>query len=442
MSASPTPLAGDAWPTCAASLSHTHTHTHLASVTASLTHPPCPFPCPCPCPAPRRYWRVQGGNFTTLPQFFKERGYLTLGAGKIFHPGSASGDNDYRYSWSPEALPYDGSGHACPSGGAPPPAPPAPPPATKQAYACAGGRCLPLRAGDSRSGATNDPACAGVCPPLGPSEWLAVSFLSVLSAGNQTLTVKLRKPGQEVSYFKKSERPAATLAPGMVHAVRDGDVIHLARPAVALDPLPSPADAAYLLVQLPRNAAGTQPAAAGQLGPAMEPSDNADTALAACGARTLRRIAGGRRRRTGGGGGGAPFFLGVGFHKPHIPWTVPQEYYDLYPLAGVGLAPSTLPPVGVPAVAMNSIVADGWAGDFREFQALRANGSVSAGYPDDNTTVPAYWARRIRQACVGGCSSIPTPTPNPSTPCDTNRRRGGGIRARPLPHARAHTHTC
>jgi uncharacterized sulfatase len=27
-----------------------------------------------------------------------------------------------------------------------------------------------------------------------------------------------------------------------------------------------------------------------------------------------------------------PWFLGAGFYKPHVPWIVPQQYYDLYPL--------------------------------------------------------------------------------------------------------------
>ena len=66
---------------------------------------------------PSEYWRERGGNFTTLTQHFVERGFLTLGMGKIFHPGAASGNNDVQYSWSPESLPYDGGGTSCPTGG-------------------------------------------------------------------------------------------------------------------------------------------------------------------------------------------------------------------------------------------------------------------------------------------------------------------------------------
>eukprot|EP00054_Salpingoeca_dolichothecata_P028229 m.212730 g.212730 ORF g.212730 m.212730 type:complete len:525 (-) comp26160_c0_seq4:76-1650(-) len=54
------------------------------------------------------YFRDVGGNYTTIPQYFKEAGYLTIGMGKIFHPGHASGYNktagrkgdDQKYSWS------------------------------------------------------------------------------------------------------------------------------------------------------------------------------------------------------------------------------------------------------------------------------------------------------------------------------------------------------
>ena len=55
------------------------------------------------------YFRNATGNFTTLPQHFKNRGYMTAGMGKIFHPGVASGggscelctgQDDGTWSWT------------------------------------------------------------------------------------------------------------------------------------------------------------------------------------------------------------------------------------------------------------------------------------------------------------------------------------------------------
>ncbi len=45
------------------------------------------------------YFRNIAGNFTTLPQYFKQHGYITAGIGKVFHPGPASGGND-PISWT------------------------------------------------------------------------------------------------------------------------------------------------------------------------------------------------------------------------------------------------------------------------------------------------------------------------------------------------------
>ncbi|XP_008300793.1 iduronate 2-sulfatase [Stegastes partitus] len=48
-----------------------------------------------------------------------------------------------------------------------------------------------------------------------------------------------------------------------------------------------------------------------------------------------------------------PFFLGVGFHKPHIPFRIPQEYLSLYPLDKMTLAPDPDVPKQLPPVAYN-----------------------------------------------------------------------------------------
>ncbi|KAF5287898.1 hypothetical protein FQA39_LY04072 [Lamprigera yunnana] len=47
------------------------------------------------------YWRDSVGNYTTIPQLFKENGYLTYSVGKVFHPGASSNHtDDAKYSWS------------------------------------------------------------------------------------------------------------------------------------------------------------------------------------------------------------------------------------------------------------------------------------------------------------------------------------------------------
>uniref|UniRef100_A0A3B3CCA6 Iduronate 2-sulfatase n=1 Tax=Oryzias melastigma TaxID=30732 RepID=A0A3B3CCA6_ORYME len=48
-----------------------------------------------------------------------------------------------------------------------------------------------------------------------------------------------------------------------------------------------------------------------------------------------------------------PFFLAVGFHKPHIPFRIPEEYLKLYPLDKMSLAPDPDVPKLLPAVAYN-----------------------------------------------------------------------------------------
>nr|KAG5709286.1 hypothetical protein BaRGS_018038 [Batillaria attramentaria] len=46
-----------------------------------------------------------------------------------------------------------------------------------------------------------------------------------------------------------------------------------------------------------------------------------------------------------------PFFLGLGFHKPHLPFKYPQEYLSLYPMSKINLAPDPFYPPWLPPVA-------------------------------------------------------------------------------------------
>lgn len=49
-----------------------------------------------------------------------------------------------------------------------------------------------------------------------------------------------------------------------------------------------------------------------------------------------------------------PFFLGVGFVKPHLPFTCPQKYWDLYPAESIKLPGNYHPPKDVPGPALHN----------------------------------------------------------------------------------------
>lgn len=82
-------------------------------------------------------------------------------------------------------------------------------------------------------------------------------------------------------------------------------------------------------------------------GPPYEAADVSDDAppdgqIALQAIATLRRLK------------GKPFFLAVGFRRPHLPLNAPQKYWDLYPPESIHLPSSARPPLGVPAVALHN----------------------------------------------------------------------------------------
>jgi uncharacterized sulfatase len=66
--------------------------------------------------------------------------------------------------------------------------------------------------------------------------------------------------------------------------------------------------------------------------------------------------------------GDRPFFLAVGFYKPHTPYVAPQKYFDLYPIKRIGL-PQHGSTNGIPGPATASTRPWPWFG-VREQEAL------------------------------------------------------------------------
>lgn len=53
-----------------------------------------------------------------------------------------------------------------------------------------------------------------------------------------------------------------------------------------------------------------------------------------------------------------PFFLAVGFWKPHLPFNAPKRYWDLYRREQIELPPNPDPPVGAPLIALQNYQID------------------------------------------------------------------------------------
>ena len=108
----------------------------------------------------------------------------------------------------------------------------------------------------------------------------------------------------------------------------------------------------------------------------------------------------------GAGGGYAantPFFLGVGFHRPHLPFVVPAALLEMYPLDEIAAPAHQTPPKGMPAVAWSNWISMelrsyGDTAYLANHSAREAGGwgGYSMGLP--GATLPEYQQRNMRRA--------------------------------------------
>jgi iduronate 2-sulfatase len=68
-----------------------------------------------------------------------------------------------------------------------------------------------------------------------------------------------------------------------------------------------------------------------------------------------------------------PFFLGAGFHKPHLPWVAPKKYFDLYPPEKIHLPDTPLNDRDdIPPIALTHTAGDDEMTDLDKKKAIAA----------------------------------------------------------------------
>jgi arylsulfatase A-like enzyme len=96
-------------------------------------------------------------------------------------------------------------------------------------------------------------------------------------------------------------------------------------------------------------------------GPAWESVDTDDDDSLNDGDTATRAIAAMRQIKD------KPFFLAVGFIKPHLPFVAPKKYFDLHPLESFKVAPNNTRPSGAPDVAFTNFA------ELRAYEGMPGN---------------------------------------------------------------------
>jgi len=131
--------------------------------------------------------------------------------------------------------------------------------------------------------------------------------------------------------------------------------------------------------QLAESQANKRESANGARGTATESADVPDDAygdgqIADEAAQRIRKAA----------GSDEPFFIAVGFLKPHLPFVAPKKYWDLYDPATLPMPQVTSPPKDSPSYAPQ------FGGELRQYSDMPAQGPISS--EDTRRLIHGYYA--------------------------------------------------
>jgi iduronate 2-sulfatase len=89
-----------------------------------------------------------------------------------------------------------------------------------------------------------------------------------------------------------------------------------------------------------------------------------------------------------------PFFVAVGFHKPHLPFVYPERFNNYYPIEDIQLPPNPFAPVDMPTIAWQGY---GETRGYSDIAKLNASGKI-------NTTLPDQVVKGLRRAYYAAVS--------------------------------------
>eukprot|EP00943_MAST-04B_sp_MAST-4B-sp1_P002171 g2171.t1 len=89
-----------------------------------------------------------------------------------------------------------------------------------------------------------------------------------------------------------------------------------------------------------------------------------------------------------------PFFLAIGFHKPHLPFVAPERFFQSYPMDNINLPGDEDPPKDMPKVAWSN-----W-GELRQYFDIARLGN--SGEPGDH--LPSNVTKALRRAYYASVS--------------------------------------